>query len=162
MLWFSLAVNKWFGKESIYRLATSILSIKHGFHFFLGPLRSTPKIENPCSQNNPSLTQHWEGRGGGGVGGVYYAYETWKRRININNKKEKKLSQFTTNFSWINLSFTGILCLLKLVCVFADDRLINNGAYSVKFWPLCIYTEVHDVSERICVNFKVIIQLSVY
>ena len=162
MLWFSLAVNKWFGKESIYRLATSILSIKHGFHFFLGPLRSTPKIENPCSQNNPSLTQHWEGRGGGG--GAEYTMHMRRGRGGwiLTIRKKKKLSQFTTNFSWINLSFTGILCLLKLVCVFADDRLINNGAYSVKFWPLCIYTEVHDVSERICVNFKVIIQLSVY
>ena len=75
------------------------------------------------------------------MGGVYYAYETWKRRMNINNKKEKKTVRIYNEFQLNQFKFYRDIVLVKTCVRF--DRLIYNGAYSVKFRPLSILMHIY-------------------
>ena len=47
------------------------------------------------------------------MGGVYYAYETWKRRMNINNKKEKETVRIYNEFQLNQFKFYRDIVLVK-------------------------------------------------
>lgn len=135
------------GKKAFMDSPPPYCPLSMAFIFSLVLYNQPPKWKIPVQKQsffNATL------RRPGGGGAAEYTMHMRRGRGGwiLTIRKKKKLSEFTTNFSWINLSFTEILCSLKLVCVFADDRLIYNGAYSVKFRPLSILMHIYRSAWR--------------